>query len=155
MPVKAGDEAPDFELRSHRGGTVKLSDFRRRKNVVIAFHPFAFTPVCATQMCAYEAARDRLERANAIVLGLSVDPQPAKTAWAQTLGTISFDLLSDFHPQGEVAQKYGVLRSGEGFSERAVFVVDKQGRIAWSRVYGIPQQPDNEELFRALEELGN
>ena len=148
--LKSGDVAPDFELRSHRGGTVKLSDFRGRKNVVVAFHPLAFTPVCATQMRSYETAGDRLAAADAVVLGVSIDPQPAKTAWAQSLGQISFDLLSDFHPHGEVAQKYGVFRPKEGFSERAVFVVDKEGRIAWSKVYDIPEQPHVEEMLAAV-----
>jgi peroxiredoxin len=150
MALKAGDEAPDFELRSHRGGSVRLSDYRGKKNVVLAFHPLAFTPVCATQMCGYEADRQRLEQADAVVLGISIDPQPAKTAWAGTLGPISFDLLSDFHPHGEVAQKYGVFRPKEGFSERAVFVIGKDGRIKWSKTYGIPEQPDNEEMLQAL-----
>ena len=155
MALKKGDEAPDFELRSHRGGVVRLSQFRGRKNVVIAFHPLAFTPVCATQMCSYEAGGVRFDRADTVVLGVSIDAQPAKTAWASTLGPISFDLLSDFHPHGEVAQKYGVYRPADGISERAVFVVDKQGRIAWSKVYDIPQQPDNEELFKELDLLSD
>ena len=98
MALKPGEEAPDFELRSHRGGTVRLSDFRGKKNVVLAFHPLAFTPVCATQMSGYESNLPRLERDDAVVLGISIDPQPSKTAWAKTLGPISFDLLSDFHP---------------------------------------------------------
>lgn len=153
MPLKPGDDAPDFELRSHRGGTVKLSDYRGRKNVVIAFHPLAFTPVCATQMQRYESDRARLERADAVVLGISIDAQPAKTAWAQSLGTITFDLLSDFHPHGEIAQKYGVFRPKEGFSERAIFIVDKNDKIAWAKVYEIPEQPGNEELFNALTQL--
>jgi peroxiredoxin len=150
MPLKVGDEAPDFELRSHRGGTVKLSDFRGRKNVVVAFHPLAFTPVCANQMRSYESELARLEQADAVVVGISIDAQPAKTAWAGTLGPISFDLLSDFHPHGEVAQKYGVFRAKDGISERAVFVVDKRGRVAWAKTYEIPEQPGNEELFDAL-----
>lgn len=153
MALQTGDSAPDFELRSHRGGTVKLSDFRGRKNVVVAFHPLAFTPVCANQMRGYETGGRRFNQADTVVLGISIDPQPAKTAWAQSLGPISFDLLSDFHPHGEVAQKYGVFRPKEGFSERAVFLVDKAGRIAWSKVYDIPQQPDDEELFDVLEKL--
>ena len=150
MALKPGDEAPDFELRSHRGGSVRLSDFRGKKNVVLAFHPFAFTPVCATQMTTYESDQRQLADRDAVVLGISIDPQPAKTAWAQTLGSISFDLLSDFYPHGEVAQKYGVLRQ-EGFSERAIFVVDKQGRIAWARTYDIPEQPNNADCLSALE----
>jgi peroxiredoxin len=153
MALQAGDEAPDFELRSHRGGTVRLSDYRGKKNVVLAFHPLAFTPVCATQMSNYESDKPRLEKADAVVFGLSIDPQPSKAAWAKTLGPISFDLLSDFHPHGEVAQKYGVFRRKEGFSERAIFIVGKDGRIKWSKTYDIPQQPDNAELLAALESL--
>jgi peroxiredoxin len=151
--LKTGDEAPDFELRSHRGGTVKLSDLRGKKSVVVAFHPLAFTPVCASQMTAYESDLAQFERAGAAVLGISIDAQPAKAAWAKTLGPISYDLLSDFHPHGEVAQKFGVFRSKDGISERAIFVVDKQGKIAWSKVYPISEQPKNEEVLQALQGL--
>jgi peroxiredoxin len=150
MTLKVGDEAPDFELRSHRGGTIKLSDFRGKRQVVVAFHPLAFTPVCATQMSGYQADLDRFDSLDAAVLGVSVDAQPAKSAWAQSLGSISFDLLSDFHPQGGVARRYGVFRENDGISERAVFVVDKEGRIAWVRTYAIPEQPDTAELFEVL-----
>jgi len=106
--------------------------------------------VCATQMCNYQADLGRFDALNAAVLGISIDAQPAKSAWAQTLGPISFDLLSDFHPHGEVAQKYGVYRAKDGISERAIFVVDRHGKIAWAKTYDIPEQPNNEELFDAL-----
>jgi peroxiredoxin len=153
MSLKPGDDAPDFELRSHRGGTVKLSGFRGKKNVVLAFHPLAFTPVCANQMSGYESELSRFEAADAAVLGISIDAQPAKAAWAKSLSPISYDLLSDFHPHGEVARQYGVFRPIEGFSERAVFVVDKAGKVAWSRVYDIPTLPALDEVFAALERL--
>ena len=153
MALQPGEQAPDFELRSHKGGTVKLSDFRGQKNVVLAFHPLAFTPVCAAQMCGYESDLTRFAAADAAVLGISIDAQPAKAAWAQTLGRLSYDLLSDFHPHGEVAAKYGVFRQKEGFSERAIFVVDKGGTVAWSKVYAIPEQPGNAEVLAALEKL--
>jgi peroxiredoxin len=151
--LTAGQEAPDFELRSHNGGTVKLSDFRGKKNVVLAFHPLAFTPVCADQMRGYESELSQFERADAVVLGVSIDAQPAKAAWARTLEPISYDLLSDFHPHGEVAQKYGVFRQKEGFSERAIFVIDKAGKIAWSKTYAIPELPKNDEVLAALQAL--
>ena len=154
MALQAGEQAPDFELRSHTGNTVKLSDFRGRKNVVLAFHPLAFTPVCATQMSGYESDLARFAAADAAVLGISIDAQPAKAAWAQTLGPISYDLLSDFHPHGEVAAKYGVFRQKEGFSERAIFVIDKAGKVAWSKVYAIPEQPPNTEVLAELDRLG-
>jgi peroxiredoxin len=153
MPLEPGDEAPDFELRSHRGGTVRLSAYRGRKNVVLAFHPLAFTPVCANQMRGYQSDSARIEQQEAVVLGISVDAQPAKAAWAGTLGPISFDMLSDFHPQGDVARRYKVFREMDGISERAVFVVDKQGKIAWARVYEIPDQPDNADVLEALSGL--
>jgi peroxiredoxin len=153
MALNPGDDAPDFELRSHRGGTVRLSDYRGNKNVVLAFHPLAFTPVCATQMTGYETDLTRLEQADAVVLGISIDPQPSKTAWAQTLGAISFDLLSDSYPHGEVAQQYGVFRQKEGFSERAVFVIGKDGKVKWSKTYDIPEHPDNAEMLAALATL--
>ena len=155
MPsLKPGDPAPDFELRSHRGGTVRLSDYRGKKNVVLAFHPLAFTPVCSTQMRAYESDRLLLESRDTVVFGISTDPQPAKTAWADTLGSVSFHLLSDFHPHGRVAQQYHVFREADGISERAVYIVGKDGRIAWVRVYAIPDQPDNADLLQALDALG-
>ena len=151
--LQAGDEAPDFDLRSHKGGSVKLSDFRGKKNVVLAFHPLAFTPVCANQMQAYQEDLARFEQAGAVVLAISIDAQPAKAAWARTLDPISYDLLSDFHPHGGVAQKYGVFRQKEGFSERAIFVIDKNGRVTWSKTYAIPELPNNNEVLAALERL--
>jgi len=150
MALKVGDQAPDFDLRSHRGGHVKLSDFRGHKNVVLAFHPLAFTPVCATQMKTYETEKPRFDAADTVVFGISIDAQPAKTAWAQTLGPLNFDLLSDFYPHGGVARQYGVFRENDGISERAIIVVDKSGRIAWIKTYAIPEQPDVEELITKI-----
>jgi glutaredoxin len=86
------------------------------------------------------------------VLGISVDSVPCLTAWANSLGGITYPLLSDFYPHGEIAQRYGVLRE-DGRSERALFIVDKQGIVRYVDVHDIDDQPDNEELFRVLAEL--
>lgn len=86
------------------------------------------------------------------VLGLSVDSTDCLRAWAESLGGITYPLLSDFFPHGQVAQLYGVLRA-EGFAERAIFVIDKQGVIRYVDVHDIGQQPDNDELFRVLSAL--
>ena len=103
-------------------------------------------------MAAYEAEHARFERLNAHVLGISIDAVPSKVAWAKSLGGIeSFDLLSDFYPHGAVAKSYGVLRP-EGFSERAIFIVGKDGKIAWAKQYEIGQPPETSELLKALEE---
>ena len=103
-------------------------------------------------MQTYERAQDRFRALETEVLGISIDAGPSKNAWAAALGGISFNLLSDFHPHGKVAADYGVLRD-DGISERAIFVIDKAGKIVWARKYDIPEQPDPEELFEVLETL--
>lgn len=150
--IAVGSDAPDFELRNHTGGTVRLSDYRGRKHVVLAFHPLAFTPVCSVQMQTYEKARDQFAGLDAVVFGISVDAGPSKRAWSDSLGGISFELLSDFHPHGGVASAYGVMRQ-DGISERALIVVDKRGKVAWAKLYEIPEQPNLDELLGALTKI--
>ena len=152
MLLKIGEQAPDFELDSHLGHQIRLSGFRGVKNVVIAFHPLAWTPVCSTQMQNYESDKKWFDNHEAHILSLSVDAVPAKLEWAKSLGGISYDLLSDFHPKGMIAEKYGVMRDG-GITERAIFVVDKSGVIVFAKVYDIPTLPDNNEIRQALEAL--
>lgn len=86
------------------------------------------------------------------VLGISVDSTATLSAWAEDLGGIHYPLLSDFWPHGEVAQKYGVLRA-EGYTERAIFVIDKQGIIRYVDVHDINEQPSNEVLRAAIREI--
>jgi peroxiredoxin len=150
--LSVGTSAPDFELRNQTGQMVRLSNFRGQKHVVVAFHPLAFTPVCSLQMQNYEKALTQLDSLDAHVLGLSVDAGPSKQAWAESLGGISFDLLADFHPHGHVASLFGVMRE-DGISQRATFIVDKAGLIAWAKLYEIPQQPDNDEVMAMLVNL--
>lgn len=150
LPI--GTAAPDFELRSHSGSIVRLSDFRGKKHIVLAFHPLAFTPVCSVQMQTYQKDFSQYDRLDAHILSLSVDAGPAKAAWAESLGGISFDLLADFHPHGHVASLYGVMRD-DGISERASYIIDKTGTVVWSKKYDIPQQPDHGEMLEALKQL--
>jgi len=103
-------------------------------------------------MPSYEANLKRFEGSNTQVLGISIDSVPTNTAWAKSLGGLSYDLLSDFEPKGEVARKFGVYRK-EGHSERALFVVDKQGKVVYKDVHDISHQPDNEEVFKVLRTL--
>jgi peroxiredoxin len=104
-------------------------------------------------MPAYEADLERFEGYDAQVLGISVDSVPCNTAWAKSLGGLSYDLLSDFEPKGEVARSFGAYRHKDGISERAIFVVDKEGRIAFKDIHDISDQPDNEEVLEALRKL--
>ena len=153
--LNVGDIAPDFALENTRREIVKLSDFRGRKNVVLAFHPLAFTPVCSTQMQTYQQNLPALNALDAIVLGISFDLGPSHGAWANSLGGLSFDLLSDVHPHGKVARAYGVFRENDGLPDRAIFIVDKSGRIAWAKWHDIPQQPDVAELLRELRKVSH
>lgn len=150
--IAPGTTAPDFSLSNQNRDTVTLSSFRGRQNVVVAFHPLAFTPVCSVQMQTFERERPKLDALDAHVLAISIDAGPSKKAWAESLGGVSYDLLSDFHPHGKVAVDYGVMRD-DGLSERAIFVVDKAGIVRWAKKYDIPEQPDFDELLRALERL--
>ena len=105
-------------------------------------------------MPAYNKDLEKFAGYDAQVLGINVDSVYSHIAWQKhDIGMLRYPLASDFWPHGEVARKYGVFRPGDpipGISERAVFIVDKEGRIAFSRVYAISQIPDNEDCFEAL-----
>lgn len=104
-------------------------------------------------MPAYEADLERFKGYDAQVLGISVDSVPCNTAWAKSLGGLTYDLLSDFHPKGAVAKSYGAYRENDGISERALFIVDKEGKIAYKDIHDISDQPDNEALLEVLRKL--
>lgn len=103
-------------------------------------------------MPSYEADLSRFEEHETQVLGISVDSVPSNAAWAKSLGGISYDLLSDFEPKGAVAKSFGAYRS-EGYAERALFVIDKEGKIVYKDIHAIGEQPDNEEIFDVLRKL--
>lgn len=159
-PLKVGDDAPDFELPAVVGSIktrFKLSDYRGKKNVILAFYPADWTPVCASQLPALHADLEKFAGYNAEVVGISVDSIPSHTAWQKKeIGNLSFPLASDFYPHGEVAKKFGILREGDpipGINERAVFIVDKRGKVAFAKVYPIGQVPSNEDIFEVLRKL--
>jgi peroxiredoxin len=150
--LRVGDGAPDFALKTDKKDTWHLADFRGKKNVVLAFVPYAFSSVCSTQLPSYEAELARFKDFNTEVVSVSMDSTYALNAWSKSMGT-SFPLLSDFYPQGKVVDLYGVRNRG-GFPERAVFVIDKEGVIRYIEVLDSPgDMPDNEDLFEALQKL--
>ena len=104
-------------------------------------------------MPSYEEDLYKFEGYNTQVLGISIDHVPCLKAWAESLEGISYPLLSDFWPHGAVARLYGVFREEEGRSERALFVIDKEGIVRYVDVHDIDEQPDNEEVYRVLREL--
>jgi peroxiredoxin len=108
-------------------------------------------------MPAYDADADKFAGFDAQVVGMSVDSIPSHIAWQEkSIGKLNFPLGSDFYPHGDVAKKFGVLREGPpipGINERAVFILDKQGKVAFAKVYDLGEQPDNEEAFEVLRKL--
>jgi mycoredoxin-dependent peroxiredoxin len=150
--LKVGDIAPDFTLKKANGENWHLSDFRGKKNVVLAFVPFAFSRVCSAQLPSYEAELDRFKDFDTEVVSISMDSTHALSAWAKSMHT-SFPLLSDFYPQGQIVDLYGV-RHKLGMPERALIVIDKEGVIRSIEVLNAPgDMPDNEDLFEALRTL--
>ena len=152
LKVKVGEPAPDFTLPSVSGEPITLSRFRGRKNVVISFVPAAWTPVCSDQWPGYNIVQGLFEQNDAILLGITVDNIPTLYAWTKQMGALWFPVLSDFWPHGEVADRYGVLRS-DGVSERALFVIDKQGILRAIHVSDINVRPDLEWCAVELEKL--
>ena len=152
LKVKKGQPAPDFTLPSISDENISLGQYRGKKNVVLSFVPAAWTPVCSDQWPGYNIAKDIFEQNEAILLGITVDNVPTLYAWTNQMGKLWFHVLSDFWPHGEVAKKYGVLRSN-GVSERALFVIDKKGIIRYIDVHDINMRPPLEDLAAALEKL--
>ena len=156
LTLKVGDRAPDFTLPAVEGDKITLSQYRGKKNVVISFVPAAWTPVCSDQWPGYNIAQDLFVKNDAILLGITVDNIPTLYAWTKQMCNpgekLWFPVLSDFYPHGDVASKYGVLRSN-GVSERALFVIDKKGTIQYIDVHDINQRPPLDALATALEKL--
>jgi mycoredoxin-dependent peroxiredoxin len=149
MALQVGDVAPDFELPASGNHTIKLSDYRGKKNVLLAFYPFAFSPVCSLQLPGLQQQLGQFQSLNTEVLGISVDSRHSSAAFAEHLH-LDFPLVSDFNK--EITQAYGVLREG-GFAERALFVIDQTGKIAYTHINAIGEVPDNEPVFEVLRQL--
>ena len=104
-------------------------------------------------MPSYEEDLSEFERRDAQVLGISTDQVPTNEAWAKSMGGLSYPLLSDHWPHGHVCMTYGVLRGDTCQAERAIFVVDKQGKVAYVDVHAYSEQPPTDRIMAALDKL--
>lgn len=152
LKVRVGEQAPDFTLKSVSGKMVSLSDYKGKSNVVISFIPAAWTPVCSDQWPGYALAQDVFTKNDAVVLGVSTDNIPTLYAWTSQMNGVWFPVLSDFWPHGDVARKYGVLRS-DGTADRTILIVDKKGRIRYIGLHSINTRPPLEEIIQELERI--
>jgi peroxiredoxin len=149
--LAAGADAPDFSGRVTPDQTVSLNDFRGRR-VILAFYPADWSPVCGDQMTLYNAVLAEFRKHDAELLGLSVDGPWCHQAYARH-NNLHFPLVADFHPKAAIARSYGAYRDSEGVAERALFIVDEGGRIAWSYCSPIAVNPGADGILDALEAM--
>lgn len=150
-PISPETEAPDFALPSTPDQTVSLSEFRGRP-VILVFYPEDWSPVCSDQLALYQQLLPEFEKFDAVLLGISVDGVWSHLAFAKDRN-LHFPLLADFEPKGEVARAYGVYRTTDGTSERALYVIDAEGVVRWSYVSPVGINPGADGILRALESL--
>ena len=149
--LQAGTAAPDFELHVTPDQKIALSELRG-KPVVLAFYPADWSPVCGDQMALYNEILPEFEKHKAEVLGISVDGSWCHAAFSKDR-KLHFPLLADFEPKGAVAKAYGAYREADGMTERALFVIDKDGIIRWSYCSPIGVNPGADGILEALEKL--
>ena len=148
--VQPGEPARNFSLKDQGDRTFDLYE-HAGKRVLLSFHPLAWTDYCAAQMQSLEQNADIFAQLNCVPVGISVDSRPCKLAWADKIHVSRIPLLCDFWPHGAVAQKYGLFREENGFSERANVIVDENLKIAYVRVYPVHSVPDIREIIAFLE----
>jgi peroxiredoxin len=146
-----GTVAPDFSLPVAPDKQLSLSDLRG-KPVILAFYPADWSPVCGDQMALYNEVLPEFKRFGAELIGISVDGAWCHAAYAKD-HHLHFPLAADFEPKGEVSRAYGAYREKEGFSERALFVLDKNGVVTWSYLSPVSVNPGADGILEALEEL--
>ena len=150
-PLQPGTRAPSFTLPTGPEERLSLESLRGRP-VILAFYPADWSPVCGDQMALYNEIRSEFARYDAELLGISVDGVWCHAAFTEAR-KLRFPLLADFEPKGAVARLYGVYRDGDGVSERALFVIDRDGTIRWSYVSPIGVNPGADGILEALDRL--
>jgi len=159
MALKVGDPAPDFRLTSATGETQEEFQLsaHKGKNVVLFFYALDFTPVCHSELSEVQADLSKFTSLDAVVVGISTDSVFSHIAYQKSLGGLSYPLAADRWPYAQAAQSYGIFPPSRHpipfVNDRAVFIVDKQGKLAWSKVYELGEQPDLAEILDALKKL--
>ncbi|MGB7729708.1 MAG: redoxin domain-containing protein [Candidatus Acidiferrum sp.] len=151
MILAAGTAAPDFSLHVTPDQKLSLKELRG-KPVILAFYPADWSPVCGDQMALYNEVLSEFHKFGAELLGISVDGVWCHDAFSKDRH-LHFPLLADFEPKGAVAKSYGAYRAEDGYCERALFVIDKNGVIAWSYCSPVAVNPGADGILEALENL--
>ena len=152
--VKPGDQAPDFKLVNEEGKDVTLSEFKGKKNVVLAFYPFDFSPVCTNENTCFTNDLPKFEGKDTVVLGISADSHFTHKAWKDKLG-IKHTLLADRNL--EAGKAYGLTTSVDAkkflgtFDKRATVIVDKKGVVRYVQTHD--KERSNDEILKELAKL--
>jgi peroxiredoxin len=133
MAVRTGDSAPEFDLEVTHDERATLSEIRTRANVLLVFHPFAFTPVCEDEARDLQENLQSFRDAGTEIVFVSCDPSAARQAWREELGA-EYTFASDFWPHGVAAKAYGVFNERTGAPHRGTFLIDRGGTVIWSLV---------------------
>jgi peroxiredoxin len=149
--LSSGVQAPDFALARGPNETFSSAELRERP-AILAFYPADWSPVCGDQLALYQAILPEFEEYDAQLVGISVDGVWCHRAYAEARG-LTFPLLSDFEPKGEVSRMYGAYRTRDGFSERALFVLDPEGIIRWQQLVPPEVNPGAAGILSALDDL--
>jgi peroxiredoxin len=149
--LEPGTPAPDFTLHVTPDQKLSLSELRGRP-IILAFYPADWSPVCGDQLALYNEVLPEFQKHKAELLGISVDGVWSHEAFAKDRH-LHFPLLADFEPKGAVAKAYGAYRDGDGVCERALFVIDKTGKIFWSYCSPVSINPGADGILESLENL--
>ena len=133
MAITTGDRAPEFDLEGTRGARIRMSDYLGRSNVLLVFHPFAWTSICSEEAIDLQANLEAFRSANTEVVLVSCDTAPARQAWKEDLGA-EYAFASDFWSHGAAAKAYGVFNESNGAPIRGTFLIDSDGVVIWSLV---------------------
>jgi peroxiredoxin len=134
VAIGTGDKAPEFDLEEVAGKPrVRLSDYIGRSNVLLVFHPFAFTPICAEEAMDLQENLESFRNANTEIVFVSCDASAARQAWKEQLGA-EYTFASDFWSHGESTKRYGVFNAETGAPLRGTFLIDQEGTVIWSLV---------------------
>jgi peroxiredoxin (alkyl hydroperoxide reductase subunit C) len=158
--LRVGQGAPEFEATAvfdQEFKTVKLSDYKGSKYVVLFFYPLDFTFVCPTEITAFSDKYDEFKALDTEVLGVSVDSEFSHLAWIQTprnqggVGDLDYPLVADL--KKEISTAYNVLDPDAGVALRGLFIIDKDGVIQHATINNLAFGRNVEETLRVLKAI--
>jgi peroxiredoxin len=133
VTITTGDQAPEFDLEETHERRVRLSDYLGKSNLLLVFHPMAFTPVCEEEARDLQENLESFRNASTEIVFVSCDTSAARQAWRRQLGA-EYTFASDFWPHGAAARAYGVFDEDTGLALRGTFLIDTAGTVIWSLV---------------------